>query len=110
MEPKSKEEIVKEKKEIISELEAQIALSTDLFQNMTAHYGELYAANNAKVNSQHITGFSSLLNSISNMQKQKNDILNEINLILAVEEEEDIPDDTIGNKGQILDLLKDGTN
>lgn len=112
MESKSLTKKIEEKEEIIKELDIQYILSTDLLQAMTASYKDLYQANNAKVNSNHIAGFSSLINAINANRKQKSDLQDDITRFLDLanitEEEETLPTEISGNKGEILDLISGG--
>jgi len=90
-------EKIQEKKETLSEINSTIVISMDLYQTLTSYYGDLYGANQAKVDSKHILGISTLLSKITEAIKAKSEIQNEIN---ALEELEEASTNPTGQKNE----------
>jgi len=105
------DERIEKKLNLIKELDIVYEMTLDLYQSMTAQYKDLYVTNKAKVNSTHISGFSSIINSLTANRKEKSDLLDDIARIEDIENapEEILPEEVSGNKNDILNLIKDGT-
>lgn len=106
---KTTAEKIDEKKKTLDEIETTLKMSVELYQITTSQYGKLYSNNKGKVNAQHITGISSLLNRINELYQTRNSIQNEINALLELEESlnADVNSDRIkGSKADILKLME----
>lgn len=110
MTSKTIEEKIKEKKELIKIIDAQIEITMTAFQKVTAVFENLYTANHGKVNS-HMNGISSLSDTLTRSIKQKSDIQDEINRLESLEdvEVEETPTEVTGNKDDFLTIIKDAS-
>ena len=83
---KTTEEKIAEKKRTLKDIETTLDQKTKLYEITTKHYGELYEANEARVDGKHIAGIASLLSRLNELLRTRNDIENEINALLELDE------------------------
>lgn len=108
---KSVEEKIAEKKRTLKDIETTFDQTTKLYEITTKHYGELYEANEAKVDGKHIAGIASLLSRLNDLLKTRNEIENEINTLLELDDAQSqgaTPEGIKGSKDAILKMVEGG--
>jgi len=108
---KTVNEKIEEKNRTLKDVNKTLEQSITLYDITTSHYGQLYTANKANVDSKHISGIASLLSRINELLRTRNDIENEINALLELDEQanaETTSDRVQGDKAMILQLSAGG--
>ncbi len=105
---KTTEDKIAEKKKTLNEINDTLQKSMTLYDITTSQFGQLFAANQGKVDGkQTLAGIASLLDKINTMLKTRNEIENEVNALLELDEQgQSNPNEIKGSKESILTLVK----